>query len=40
VKEAIEKLQGKIEIKSELGVGSMFALKIPNYAKGMKTLSI
>jgi signal transduction histidine kinase len=32
VKEAVEKLQGKIEIKSELGVGTIFALKIPNYA--------
>lgn len=33
VKEAIEKLNGKIEIKSELGVGTSFSLEIPNDAK-------
>ena len=30
VKEAVEKLQAKIDIKSELGTGTTFVLKIPN----------
>ncbi|HEU5289604.1 MAG TPA: hybrid sensor histidine kinase/response regulator [Cyclobacteriaceae bacterium] len=31
VREAVEKLQGKIDIKSELGEGTTFILEIPNY---------
>jgi signal transduction histidine kinase len=33
VKEAVEKLDGAIEIKSELGVGTTFLLEIPNYKR-------
>lgn len=32
VKEAVEKLQAKIDIKSELGIGTTFVLEIPNQA--------
>ena len=40
VKEAVEKLQAKIEIQSELGVGTSFLLRIPNYTNTDDRLSV
>jgi signal transduction histidine kinase len=37
VKEAVDKMHGKIEIQSELGVGTTFLLEIPNHAGITKT---